>query len=110
MGSSKKGSNEEEAYIIMFKRTWTTKEANEWTKEDFWACVLSTISYITVAVGAALALLNLMWGYICLGVGVVSTIILFWLINPKLKAESIAFEKEQDKYLEELEKKVRWEE
>ena len=93
----------------MIKRHWTAHEADEWTKEDWIAIVLSPICYILLTIGTALTIFLQVSGYIMLGLGIVFTIILHWVIDPKLKAISAEYETKQHTYLSELEAKVRWE-
>jgi len=49
-------------------------------------------------------------GFIMLTVGIVSTAMMFWVIDPKLDVISEDYEHKQREYLEELEKIQRWEE
>ncbi|MDH4071263.1 MAG: hypothetical protein OEV30_12680 [Ignavibacteria bacterium] len=93
----------------MIKRTWTAAEADEWTKEDWVAIVLSPIIYICVMVGTALSLLLLLPGFILLCVAVVAAAFMHWVIDPKLKAISHEYEQKQAHYIEELERNTRWE-
>ena len=92
----------------MIRRVWTAREADEWTKEDWVAIVLSPLCYILLMLGAALSLLLQLSGYIMLGTGVVLTAILHWVIDPKLQVISTDYETRQQSYLQELEAKVRW--
>ncbi|OGU54804.1 MAG: hypothetical protein A2V66_06855 [Ignavibacteria bacterium RBG_13_36_8] len=92
------------------RRKWTPAEADEWTKEDWMAIVLSVLSYILLALGVGLSILLLPIGFILLGLGIVFTIIMHWVIDPKLKVISTEYEKHQHDYLEKLERNVRWEE
>jgi dipeptide/tripeptide permease len=96
--------------MSMIKRTWTPHEADEWTKEDWIAIVLSPLSYIFIAFGLAMSLFLLPVGFIMLAVGLVVTAVMFWVINPKLNAISEDYEKKQREYLSDLEKIQRWEE
>jgi hypothetical protein len=91
------------------RRKWTAHEADEWTKEDWIAVVLSPFCYILVTMGLALALFLKPLGFLLLGIGVVFTIIVFWVIDPKLSALSSSYEKRQREYLKELEQIQRWE-
>ena len=91
------------------KRTWTPHEADEWTKEDWIAVVLSPFSYICITIGLAMSLFLLTSGFIILAVGIVITGFMFWVIDPKLRSLSSGYEKKQREYLEELEKIQRWE-
>lgn len=93
----------------MIKRNWTPQEADEWRKEDWIAIVISPLCYILLTLGTALTIFMLVSGYVMLGVGIVLTILLHWVIDPKLKAISSEYETKQQQYLTELEAKVRWE-
>lgn len=95
--------------MAWIKRTWTPHEADEWTKEDWLAIILSPLSYIFITFGLALSLFMLTSGFILLGIGIVITIIMFWIIDPKLSVISEDYESKQRKYLEDLEDIQRWE-
>lgn len=96
--------------MSLIKRKWTPGEADEWTKEDWIAVFLSVASYIMLMIGTALAFLLNFWGFIILALGILSTYLMHWVIDPKLKVISSQYEKKQHEYLENLERKVRWEE
>ena len=91
------------------RRNWTPGDADEWTKEDWYTIVLSPLSYVLLTVGVTLSLLLMPIGYIALAAGVVLTILMHWVIDPKLKVISGEYEKRQRDYLEDLERKARWE-
>ncbi|OQX96008.1 hypothetical protein B6I21_02405 [candidate division KSB1 bacterium 4572_119] len=91
------------------RRHWTPREADEWRKEDWIAIVLSAISYILLTVGSALSFLLLTSGFVILGLGIVITVLMYWVIDPKLKTISEEYEKKQKNYLKELEKIQKWE-
>lgn len=92
------------------KRSWTPEEANDWSKEDWIAIVLSPVAYILIAIGSALAFLNLLIGYVALLLGILITVVMFWVINPKLSAVSLDYEQKQREYLDYLRKIEKWEE
>lgn len=96
--------------MALIRRKWTPAAADEWTREDWMAIVLSPLAYITLAIGVALSIFLLRVGFIILGAAVVLTALMHWVIDPKLKMISEDYEKKQKRYLEELEKIVRWEE
>jgi len=96
--------------MALIKRKWTAHEADEWTKEDWIAIVISPFSYILICMGLAMSLFLLPLGFILLGIGIVITVIMFYVIDPKLKAVSSGYEKKQHEYLQELERIQRWEE
>lgn len=95
--------------MSFIRRKWTPAEADEWTKEDWLAIIISPLAYILLAIGTALSMLMLTWGFIALGLGIILTIIMHWVIDPKLKVISSAYEKRQKEYLTQLERKTRWE-
>jgi hypothetical protein len=96
--------------MALIRRNWTPADADEWTKEDWYTIVISPLAYILLTVGTALSFLLLWWGFVVLGIGIVLTILMHWIIDPKLKTISGEYEKRQKHYLEELERSVRWEE
>jgi len=96
--------------MAWIKRNWTPHEADEWTKEDWIAIIISPFSYILITMGMAMSLFLLPMGFLLLATGIVITIIMFWVIDPKLSVISSAYEKKQKQYLENLEQIQRWEE
>ena len=95
--------------MALIRRVWTAKEADEWTKEDWIAIVLSVIAYIALTVGSALAILLLTSGFIILAVGIIATVLMYWVINPKLQTISADYEKKQKEYLKQLDDIQKWE-
>lgn len=95
--------------MSFINRKWTPAQADEWTKEDWITVILSPIAYVLLSLGVGLSLLFLTWGFVLLGVGIIVTILMHWIIDPKLKVISDEYEKKQHEYLEQLEKNARWE-
>ncbi|MBN2031047.1 hypothetical protein JW824_12485 [bacterium] len=95
--------------MAWIKRKWTTAEADEWTKEDWLTIVISPIAYTLIMLGIALSFLLLPVGFVILGLGIIATIVMHKIIDPKLKAISDEYEKKQKDYILELERSVRWE-
>ena len=91
------------------RRQWTAKEADEWRKEDWIAILLSVLSYILLAIGSALSFLLLPIGFIVLGIGIIITLLMYWVIDPKLKTISEEYEKKQKDYLIQIEEIQKWE-
>jgi len=91
------------------RRDWTPKEADEWRKEDWIAILLSVLSYTTLTVGSALSFLLLPIGFIVLGIGIILTLLMYWVIDPKLRMISQEYEKKQKDYLKQLEEIQKWE-
>ncbi|MFC1725178.1 hypothetical protein ACFL4T_06100 [candidate division KSB1 bacterium] len=92
------------------KRNWTPQEADEWTKEDLIASIISPLAYIAWMLGVALSFLLIKIGFIIIIIAAVLTYLMIYVINPKLSVLSDEYEKKQKNYLEDLEKTIRWEE
>lgn len=90
------------------KKQWHPEDAQRWTWEDYVAMVFSVMAYFGLGVGTPIAFFH--WsGYLLLLLGLVSTIIMIYVIEPKLRAVSNDFESKQQQYLEELQRIVSWE-
>jgi len=96
--------------MAIIRKKWTPEEADEWTKEDVIVWILSPVSYVLISVGSALSIFLIPSGFLLLGLGVLVTVALFAIANPKLNVISGEYEKKQKEYLERLEKITRWEE
>lgn len=94
----------------IIKRKWNAQEADNWTKEDWIVIVLSPLAYFAITLGTALSMLLMWWGFLILAGAIVLTILIHWIIDPKLRVISESYEKKQKAYIRELEKKIRWEE
>ncbi len=94
---------------FLIKRDWTAEEADEWTREDWLAIVVSPLAYMALMIGVALTLFKMWSGVVLFILGIALTAIMYWVIDPKLRAVSEGYEKKQKQYLEHLEKIVRWE-
>ncbi|MFQ5776586.1 MAG: hypothetical protein ACE5IP_01100 [Terriglobia bacterium] len=96
--------------MAWIRREWSPEAAEEWTKEDLIACILSPLAYLLLSVGAALAFLLQATGFLLLGLAIVVILALHAVIDPKLRTISEEYEGKQRQYLEEIEKIQRWEE
>lgn len=81
----------------------------EWSREDLLACILSALAYVNCLAGTALLLMNNWTGYVLTGFTVAQVLVMYHIIDPKLRKVSGDFEKKQQEYLEELDKIVEWE-
>ena len=88
---------------------WTPGQADLWTKEDYITFFISPLIYVLIALGVAFSLLLQWYGFVLLGMSVVLLLVMIKIIDPKLKAISEEYETRQKKYLEDLEKTLRWE-
>jgi len=96
--------------MSIIKKDWSSAEADSWTKEDFFAVVLSIISFLMIFIGTCYAFLLESIGFLLLAIGALLIYFTFRIINPKLNAISADYEKKQKKYLENLDKIIKWEE
>ena len=93
----------------LIRRTWTAAEAQDWTREDWIAIVLSPLVYGCVLFGLVRVLLLQPSGLWLLALAVVGSLAIYWVIDPKLRAVSIEYEQRQAGYAADLERKMRWE-
>ena len=90
------------------RRSWTPEEADAWSREDWIAIVLSPMAMALGMVGTANVFLGRFSGAWQLGLAVVFTLVIFWGIDPKLRAVSVEYEQQQARYLARLERQMRW--
>lgn len=95
--------------MSLFQKHWTPEQAEEWTIHDLIASTLSVLSYILIGIGTGGALLLQVWGFITFIVGVICAVLMYLVIDPKLKAMSEAFAKRQAEVLDHVNKTTRWE-
>ncbi len=93
----------------MCRREWDPQSAQEWTVEDLIACILSALSYTGIMIGFSLLFLGQLSGLIITIITALITWLMFWIIDPKLRAVSEDYEKRQKEYIEMLDRLVRWE-
>jgi uncharacterized membrane protein len=91
------------------RKNWSPDQADEWTIHDLLASILSVLAYMLTAIGTAGALLLRVWGFVALVVGIVCVVLMYRVIDPKLRAMSEAFAKRQDEFLKHVDKTTRWE-
>jgi hypothetical protein len=92
----------------MIRREWTEEDCDSWTKEDYLAGFFSALSYFAWALGIYWAIMLEPEGFVLVVVAIVSTFLAFYIIDPKLKAQSETFEKRQLQYLELLRNTQSW--
>jgi hypothetical protein len=96
--------------MSFIRRDWTPREADEWTREDTITVIISPLIYMMILVGGAMSALMMPAGFAIFGLGIVLLLLMIRIINPKLTAISKGYEEKQKGYIEELERKIRWEE
>ncbi len=96
--------------FLGLRRDWGPEEAEAWTKEDWVAIIVSPLAYALLMIGLALFIFLRLDGLIIFLLGIIATIFLHFIIDPKLKAISSEYEKKQREYLNRLELVVRWRE
>jgi Na+/proline symporter len=93
----------------LIRRTWTAQEAQEWTREDWIAIVLSPAVFAGLLFGLTKLLLQQWSGSLMLLGAVVGALTIYWVIDPKLRAVSVEYEARQGRYLQDLERRLKWE-
>jgi hypothetical protein len=96
--------------MAFIRRTWMGEAADHWTREDWLAAVLSVVSYLLLIMGTVLSLLAQPLGYALLLVWLAITALMYYIIDPKLRAVSADYEAKQKDYLKHLEGVTRWKE
>jgi Na+/proline symporter len=93
----------------LIRRSWTPEDADEWTREDWIAIVLSPIVFAFFMIGVAQLVLLQPSGLVLTLLGAFLSIVIYWVIDPKLRAVSQEYEAKQVQYLEVLERRLHWE-
>lgn len=96
--------------MAWIRSKWTPHEADEWTREDYLAMLFSSLAYIFFTIGVGLCFLLPLWGILCVAAGIVCSLIMYGVIDPKLRTLSTEYESKQKQYLEELDRIMKWEE
>jgi len=94
----------------LIRRVWTPEAADAWSREDWIAIVLSPLVMALAMIGAANLFLGRTPGTWQLAAAAGMTVLLFWVIDPKLRAVSVEYEERQARDLERLERLMRWKE
>jgi hypothetical protein len=92
----------------LIKRKWTAEEAQDWTREDWIAIVLSPMVYGLIMFGLVNVLLLRPSGFTMLGLAVLGCGVIYWVIDPKLRAVSMEYELQQTRYVSRLEQRMNW--
>ncbi len=95
--------------MSFINRNWTPDTADEWKKEDWIAIIFSSAAYMCLMIGSALSFLLITEGFIILVIGIVLSLIMYWVIDPKLRVISTEYEKRQKDYLMKLDEIQKWE-
>jgi solute:Na+ symporter, SSS family len=101
---------QEEGSRPLIRRTWTPEQTGDWTREDWIAVILSPLVFAALMIGVTKLLLLQPGGFLLIAAAVVGTGVIYWVIDPKLRAVSIEYEAQQEQYVKELEQRLRWQE
>ena len=93
-----------------FRKDWTPHQADEWTREDYWAMFFSVMSYLFLTLGLAYCFLFPLLGIGLTLLGALWVWLMYVAIDPKLRTISADYESKQKKYLQDLDKNMKWEE
>ena len=92
------------------RRKWEPEQVSDWTREDWIAIVLSPLVYAALMIGVTKLLLLQPGGILLIIAAVVGAGVIYWVIDPKLRAVSVEYEAQQEQYVKQLEQRLRWQE
>ncbi len=92
----------------LIRRAWTAEQADHWTREDWLVVVLSPLVMAGLMIGVTKSLLLQPGGVVLLVTSITGMFLVYWIIDPKLRALSAEYESQQATYAEELEQRLRW--
>jgi len=92
----------------LIKRRWSAREAQEWTREDWIAILLSPAVFACLMFGLTRTLLMQPAGIGILLAAVAGAAVIYWVIDPKLRAVSAEYELSQAGYIADLDRRVGW--
>jgi hypothetical protein len=92
----------------LIRRQWTPEAADEWTREDWIAVVLSPLVFALLMIGVTKLILGQLVGVWLTLAAVAAAGLLYWVIDPKLRAVSSDYEAKQAGYLADLERQLQW--
>jgi len=92
----------------LIRREWTPEQAGDWTREDWIAIILSPMVFASFMIGMTKLLLLQPGGALLMISAVAGTLLIYWVIDPKLRAVSVEYEARQEQYVKELEQRLRW--
>jgi len=82
----------------LIRRQWTAEQADNWSREDWIAIVLSPLVFAFFMIGLAKLLLGQLSGVLLTLAATVLCGLVYWVIDPKLRAVSSEYEKKQADY------------
>ena len=82
--------------------------AQDWTREDWIAIVLSPLVYGLLMFGLVNVLLLRGSGFTMLVLAAIGCAAIYWVIDPKLRAVSEEYEQRQSQYVTRLEQRMQW--
>jgi SSS family solute:Na+ symporter len=94
----------------LIRRSWTAEQADNWTREDWIAVILSPLVFAALMIGVTRLLLLRPDGFWLVLGAVLGAGVIYWVIDPKLRAVSSEYEAKQVRYVEQLEDRLRWRE
>ncbi|MFH2053053.1 MAG: sodium:solute symporter family protein [bacterium] len=92
----------------LIRREWTPEQADAWTREDWLVVVLSPLAMAGLMIGVTKSLLLQPGGLLVLISAIACIFLIYWIIDPKLRAVSVEYESQQASYVEQLEQRLRW--
>jgi hypothetical protein len=94
--------------MTLLENDWTPETADQWTRHDLIASILSPLVYILATIGGAYAVFGNPLGWWLLTMAVALSLMLWAIIDRKLRVQSIAFAKHEEEHKEIVEERNRW--
>jgi len=96
--------------LKLLGEAWTPASADRWTYHDLVVAVLSPLVFVATAAGTMYAVLGSPRGWFLLGAALGGGLLVWAIIDGKLRAQSIAFREREEAHKASLEERQTWEE
>ncbi|HLE46873.1 MAG TPA: hypothetical protein VI818_01145 [Candidatus Thermoplasmatota archaeon] len=93
----------------LFEERWTPESADRWTRHDVIAAIISPLIFVATAAGSAWAILGDLRGWFLLAAALGGSLLLWAIIDRKLRAQSVAFAERENAHKETIEDRQTWE-
>lgn len=95
--------------VKFFGRDWTPEEADRWTRHDLVAAILGAFTFVAFTLGGAWAVFGDPRGWAWLAAAVGASLLLWAVIDRKLRAQSLAFQRREEAHKKAVDERNRWE-
>ena len=93
----------------LFEVEWTPESADRWTLHDLAAALLSPFIFFLFTIGSLWAVFGNPVGWFFLAMAVGASLLLWAIIDRKLKVQSVAFRQREQEHKDAVDERNRWE-